>query len=132
MIYKAERNYITFPGGAQFVVETYGLGACQNGQCYPEFLTPTVTQTTATHGKSSRWEQTVNNRVSLSSGCAFLSYNSFYAPSDEPYTCCDAGYILTATQNGNQCVANTGGGGGGSECFGGDLCNGFSSIQKIC
>lgn len=107
IIFKSERDYITFPGGAQFTDVVAGLGQCGFGfTCYPEFLTPTVTQTTANHGTKGVWEQVVNNRGASSNGCHFVSYFSVKIPSSEPYTCCDPGYTLTATSNGNQCVAN--------------------------
>jgi hypothetical protein len=63
IIFKAERNYITFPGGAQFIAVVSGIGQCAFGrQCYPEFETPVVTQVPTSHGMKGQWSQTVNNR----------------------------------------------------------------------
>jgi len=106
-IYKSERDYITYPGGAQFNDVVAGFGQCGFGrECWPQFLTPTVLQTSAIHGTASIWEQTVNNYSALSTSCYFISYIQVKIPSSG-YTCCDAGYILTE----NGCVASSGGGG---------------------
>lgn len=109
-IYKSERDYITYPGGAQFNDVVAGFGSCGFGrECWPAFLTPTVTQIPASHGTTGVWEQTVNNYAASSTSCDFVSYYQVKIPSSG-YTCCDSGYILTATANGNQCVAITAGG----------------------
>lgn len=105
LIYKSERNYITFPGGAQFSAVVAGFGNCTYATCYPDFLTPVIYQSPGNHGTYGQWEQTVDNKVSKSDGkCYFHSYNTIRAPSNEPYLCCDRGYTLTATSSGNQCV----------------------------
>ena len=77
-------------------------------ECWPAFLNPTVTQIPAGHGTTGTWEQTVNNYAANSTSCDFVSYFQVKIPSSG-YTCCDPGYILTATANGNQCVAKTAG-----------------------
>lgn len=106
-IYKSQRNYITYPGGAQFNDVVAGHGQCGFGrECWPQFLTPTVISGSAAHGTTGTWEQTVNNYSAGSTSCNFISYIQVKIP-QAGYTCCDSGYILT----GNGCVAESAGGG---------------------
>jgi len=96
LIYKSERDYITYPGGAQFTDIVGGQGQCGFGrECWPQFLTPTVSQTAASHGTTSVWEQTVYNYTVDSAGCYFLSYRQIKIP-NSGYTCCDSGYAREA------------------------------------
>jgi hypothetical protein len=105
-IYKSERDYITYPGGAQFNDVVAGFGQCAFGrECWPQFKTPTVTQTSAIHGTAGIWEQTVYNYSADSTSCYFISYIQVKIPSSG-YTCCDPGYVLT----GSGCVAESSGG----------------------
>ncbi len=85
IIYKAERNFITFPGGAQFTVETFGVGICAFGHtCYPAFHTPVIREVRLASGQTQgRWEQVVDAQTATAAGCSFVLYNTFFAE----YTC---------------------------------------------
>src|SRR2546426_979803 len=64
-IYKAERNYITWPDNISDYVDTEGHGGCDGIsdelKCEPEFNTPITSET--------RWEQLVRDKEGYHENC---------------------------------------------------------------
>ena len=61
-IEKRERNYIDWPDGGKDYVDTVGYGGCnsQLKACYPEFMTPEISE--------GHWEQVIADRVIMPLG----------------------------------------------------------------